>query len=140
MERYAFHSLVIVQSLVEGRKGGETGLRSVTAFVGDDFTQVQKEDWWPRDLINAGAQPVADSDYRMPKYRDNDQAGTPFMAWTLEYNDGFRVTHFQQRENPHGRFPTAVPRKVKNRIEPIIPLLGTFESGVPYFGCLANVI
>ena len=62
------------------------------------------------------------------------------MAWTLEYNDGLRVTHFLQRENLYGDFSAALPRKVKNRIEPGVPLLGTFESGVPHFACLAGVI
>ena len=140
LESYAFHALEIVQSLVECRRGGETGLRSATAWMGQEYERVKKTDWWPVDLLDAAADVQPTPNNEVPDYRDDDQADTPTMAWTLEYNDGLRVTHLRQRENPLGGFSAAVRRKGNNRIEPVLPLLGTLESYAPHFACLAQVI
>ena len=142
LESYAFHVLELVQSLVEGRQGGETGLRAVTAWIGDDYTQVQQTSWWPSELIDAAidVQPVRGADYGIPSYRDDDEPDTPSMAWTLEYNDGLRVTYVRDKENPHGGFSAALRRKGTNDIEALVPLLGTFQAYVPHFACLAQVI
>lgn len=141
-ESYSFHSLEIAQSLVEGRRGGETGLLSITAWFGDSLTDVQKTDGWPADLIDAAvrAQPARDTYYRMPNYRDDNMPEHPSMVWGLEYRDGLRVYHFRQNENPDGNFSAAVRRKGSDRIEPVVPLLGTFDSYVPHFASLAQVI
>ncbi len=142
LESYAFHSLEIVQSLIEDRPGGESGVQSMTAWVGDDLVKAQKDPCWPTDLIAAActAQRVPPPTYQMPPYRDDDDVETPSVTWTLVHRDGLRVTHFRQRENPHGGFSVAIRRRGAEQIETVVPLTGTFESFVPHFACLAEVI
>ena len=62
------------------------------------------------------------------------------VGWTVEYLDGSRVTHVRRRENPHGGFSVAFRRRGSDRIETVVPLLGTSKSGVPHFACLAQVV
>ena len=141
IESYAFHSLETVQSLIEDRRGGETGVRSVTAWVGDSLRQAEKGAGWPAELLAAAAdaQPAGDAD-DSPEYRDDDSEQNPDVGWTVEYLDGLRVTHVRRRENPHGGFSVAFRRRGSDRIETVVPLLGTSKSGVPHFACLAQVV
>ncbi|RPI84453.1 MAG: hypothetical protein EHM42_07500 [Planctomycetaceae bacterium] len=52
LESYDFHGIELLQSLVEARKGGETGIRSVEFFAGEAFDQLVAADGW-RELIDA---------------------------------------------------------------------------------------
>jgi hypothetical protein len=53
MERYGFHGLEILQSMVESRRGGETGIRSVQTFSGDAFWQANAFAVWNPTLVQA---------------------------------------------------------------------------------------
>jgi hypothetical protein len=53
MERYGFHGLEILQSMVESRRGGETGIRSVQMFAGAAFWQANAFGVWNPTLVRA---------------------------------------------------------------------------------------
>lgn len=53
LETYDFHGLEVLQSLVEGRKGGETGISSVELLIGKDYEAAKKAGRWSADLVNA---------------------------------------------------------------------------------------
>jgi hypothetical protein len=53
VDSYDFHGLETIQSMVERRKGGESGVAWLEAFRGEKFWQAYQEGLWPRDLIEA---------------------------------------------------------------------------------------
>jgi len=53
VDSYDFHALETLQCMVERRKGGETGVKWLQAYRGDQFWQAMKEGLWSRDLMNA---------------------------------------------------------------------------------------
>jgi len=53
VDSYDFHALETLQCMVERRKGGETGVKWVQAYRGDNFWNAMKEGVWPRKLMNA---------------------------------------------------------------------------------------
>ena len=56
LETYDFHGLEVLQSIVEGRKGGETGISSIELLIGDDFLRAQRGGRWSSDLVEAALQ------------------------------------------------------------------------------------
>jgi len=53
VDSYDFHGLETIQSMVERRPGGETGVESIQAYRGDAFWNACKDGVWPRDLMDA---------------------------------------------------------------------------------------
>lgn len=53
LEVYDFHALEVLQSFVENRRGGETGVARVEVLVGDAADKTGDEGRWPRELLNA---------------------------------------------------------------------------------------
>lgn len=53
LESYDFHALEVLQSLVEQRRGGETGISAIEILTGDAFTAAQKSGWWSNELVEA---------------------------------------------------------------------------------------
>lgn len=97
-ESYGFHSMEGVQALIENRRGGETGIRSVQAFQNDGVQRALAAGAWSADLMNAArskANPIQKSTTPqppVPKPKHLDLAPCP-VAYRLEYHDGLRVTH-----------------------------------------------
>lgn len=56
LETYDFHGLEVLQSFVEGRKGGETGIASVELFIGKDYEEAKKAGRWSEELVRAAMQ------------------------------------------------------------------------------------
>lgn len=52
LESYDFHGIELLQSLIEARRGGESGIRSVEFFSGEAFDRLVAADGW-RELIDA---------------------------------------------------------------------------------------
>src|SRR5204863_1463097 len=53
LEAYGFHSLEGMQCLMERRKGGETGVKSVQSVQGEGIWQAEKEGRWTKALLDA---------------------------------------------------------------------------------------
>lgn len=86
-ERYGFHALETLQCHVERRKGGETGIKAVTALRGDAVWKAGDEGQWSKELMHAALSRSRTVD--AGKIRDNAQHPEAFL---LEYRDGFRAT------------------------------------------------
>jgi hypothetical protein len=53
VDSYDFHALETIQCMVERRKGGESGVRWIQAYRGENFWKALSDGVWPADLMNA---------------------------------------------------------------------------------------
>jgi hypothetical protein len=53
MESYDFHALEVMQSMIEARRGGETGVSRVELFAGEAYQKALAEKRWSQDLVDA---------------------------------------------------------------------------------------
>jgi hypothetical protein len=53
LDSYDFHALETVQCMVERRSGGESGVKWVQAYRGEDFWKAYQEGIWSKDLVEA---------------------------------------------------------------------------------------
>jgi hypothetical protein len=53
VDSYDFHGLETLQCMVERRRGGETGVKWVQAYRGQNFWKAHEEGVWPKDLVAA---------------------------------------------------------------------------------------
>src|SRR5229473_4117434 len=53
LDSYDFHALETLQCMVERRKGGESGVRWVRAYRGEDFWKAHQEGIWSKDLLES---------------------------------------------------------------------------------------
>jgi hypothetical protein len=53
VDSYDFHALETIQCMVERRKGGESGVKWVQAYRGEDFWKAYDEGVWPKDLVES---------------------------------------------------------------------------------------
>ena len=51
IESYDFHALEVMQSMIESRRGGETGVSRVELLAGDAFQRAEAEGRWSKDLV-----------------------------------------------------------------------------------------
>ena len=87
LESYGFHALEGLQSLVEMRKGGETGVARVETVTGDRIWETANEGRWSRELFDAALN-VA------PRFKEGNprELLNPKAAWYLiEYRDGLKA-------------------------------------------------
>ena len=59
LESYGFHGLELLQSILEMRPGGETGIKSVECFSGDGLWQMAEKKKWSFSLAEAAIQSEA---------------------------------------------------------------------------------
>lgn len=91
IESYDFHGLEVLQSMVESRKGGETGVASVEFLSGDALWNAAKQGRWSPDLAKAamaaelGAVPETLTGVK-------GEEPSPPHGLLLTYKDGFRAT------------------------------------------------
>jgi len=94
LEVYDFHSLEQLESLIEFRAGGETGVESVRFVEGDDVWKEADEGQWSVDLAAAALQAEMGADH--PSLRQFVEPGhdrvIPSHAILLRYRDGLRAT------------------------------------------------
>ena len=83
---YAFHAMEMLQSLIERRRGGETGVKAVTSVSGDAVWQAERDGRWRRDLLEAA---LAASPLRAAgKLEEKLQPSAPF--YLIEHRDGLQ--------------------------------------------------
>jgi hypothetical protein len=88
-EVYDFHGLEVLQSMVEFRKGGETGISSVEFLEGDALFEAARKGRWSVSLAQrALREEFAD---KVPDLRQPLE-GHPPHGILLTYRDGFRAT------------------------------------------------
>jgi hypothetical protein len=88
-EGYGFHALEGLQCMVERRRGGETGVRSVTCLTGKAMWDALDKGLWSRTCLEAALKLVtahAPGNYREITSRNND-AG----VFLVEYRDGLKA-------------------------------------------------
>ncbi len=97
MEGYDFHGLEVLQSLIEARKGGETGVSRVELLAGEAYQKGRADGRWSPELEAAAMDAERKGDFqRQPrpprpvKLPTGDEAGN--HALLLTYKDGTKAT------------------------------------------------
>lgn len=88
-EGYGFHALEGLQCLVERRRGGEVGVRSVQCLQGEEMWRAMDRGAFSQQLLEAALALVpahAKGDYRKATLKDNE-AG----VFLIEYRDKFKA-------------------------------------------------
>jgi hypothetical protein len=92
VESYDFHGLEVLESFVESRRGGETGVARVEFLSGDALRKAGAAGRWSQELADAAMAAefamAPDRDPRIPR----DKPTAPTHGILLEYVDGFRAT------------------------------------------------
>ncbi|NJN83633.1 MAG: hypothetical protein HC802_16015 [Caldilineaceae bacterium] len=83
LDIYGFHTLEVLQCMVERRAGGESGVAAVTCLEGDAVWAAADEGLWSRDLADAAAATIEDR----PAGRMEDHCANPAL-FRIEYRDG----------------------------------------------------
>lgn len=88
-EGYGFHALESLQCMVERRRGGETGVRSVQCLEGEQMWQALDRGLWSQQVLEAALARVpahAKGDYRKLTAKARN-AG----LFLIDYRDGFKA-------------------------------------------------
>lgn len=92
LDTYGFHALEMVQSLVERRRGGETGVQSVQCRVGDAVWKAEKEGVYDRKLLDSALSRLKVRPLR-PGKRIEELVREPVL-FTFHYKDGLKANVF----------------------------------------------
>lgn len=97
IEIYGFHGLEVLQTMIERRKGGETGVKAVTCLTGKDVWKAADKGLWSWDLLEAAlsrGETVNPGDIRENTggMKVLAHPATPPTAFLVEYRDGTRGT------------------------------------------------
>jgi len=92
IEKYDIHGLEVLQSMVEFRKGGETGISSVQFLKGDDLIKAGRQGRWSMKLAKAAMQAELGSTKRGLFDPIGTEGSAEPHGILLEYKDGFRAT------------------------------------------------
>jgi hypothetical protein len=91
VESYDFHGAEVLQSIVEARKGGETGISKIEFITGDALWKAAADKRWSLDLANlALAQEFGKEPFDIRKLGDGKGAEPHALLFT--YKDGTRGT------------------------------------------------
>lgn len=96
LESYDFHAFEVLQSLVESRRGGETGISRVEFLEGEALWRAARDGRWSLPLAEAAM--AAELGKKVPDLRkaaEGDKVGP--HAILLTYRDGFRATLLKWR-------------------------------------------
>lgn len=105
VERYGFHALEILQSQVERRQGGETGVKSVQCLSGDEVWRSGDDGRWSIALANAALNTIEDG----PHPLDRTQVDDPHV-FLIEYVDGLKAAVLMLGETYVKKFAYAEQR------------------------------
>lgn len=94
IESYDFHALEVLQSMVESRRGGETGVSEVHFLEGDEVWKAADEGRWSPALALAAMSAAEGKE--VTSLKDFIEPGTgsqhPIHAILVKYRDGLRGT------------------------------------------------
>ncbi len=86
VEAYGFHTLEVLQCMVERRPGGESGVRSVQCLEGGEVWRAADRGVWPRELAEAACAAIE----RKPPGPMEEHAKSPRL-FLMEHRDGLRT-------------------------------------------------
>ena len=86
LEGYDYHGVELLQSLAEGRQGGETGISRVQQLVGDAVWKAADEGRWSVPLAEA----ALEANYSTRRLAIRELVTTPPRAILIDYADGVR--------------------------------------------------
>jgi hypothetical protein len=89
LDIYGFHLMEALQSVVERRKGGETGVKSVQCLENEDCWSYMDKNEWVKRLFDEA---VSKSNTRKPG--ELKQIVKTPAAFIIEYNDGLQAAAF----------------------------------------------
>jgi hypothetical protein len=91
LESYDFHALEVLQSMVESRAGGETGIKEVEFFDGDRLWKAADEGLWSPELADLARATDPDPANRAPLRQVARSSGrNKLHGILLTYKDGLR--------------------------------------------------
>jgi hypothetical protein len=112
LDAYGFHTLEALQCMVERRKGGETGIRSVEWLEGDAVWQWRDgQGRWSIPLLSAALSRYP----HLQPGRLEDNVKKP-VAFLLEYRDGMRAVSYMLEGQVNA---WSFAAKMKNSAEPV---------------------
>ncbi len=132
LDRYGIHTLEFLQCMVEKRRGGEVGAKSVQCLAADEIWKAVDAGLVNQEVLNA----VADVSKKIPgadlrASRDSD------AMFLIEYNDGFRAAVLML-----SGFAQSISAGIKLRGQP--PVAAQAEERTvpryPHFGFLLHAI
>lgn len=102
IESYDFHALEVLQSLIESRAGGETGVTKVELLTGEAFQKAQAAGRWSQTLVDAAMAAEEKANFQRLPYPGRPPAAPnktttaaslkPRHALIVHYKDGTRGT------------------------------------------------
>jgi hypothetical protein len=92
LDAYGFHAVEMVQSLVERRAGGETGVARVQCLTGAAVWEAEADGIYDRKLLDAALSRLKVRPIKAGK-RVEDLAKSPDL-FVIDYNDGLRACIF----------------------------------------------
>jgi hypothetical protein len=134
-DHYSYHMLEVIQQCIERRKGYETGIAQVTAYLGEEVWKAQDAGLWSKELFEAA---LHSSDPAVNNYRDESKREFPTHAFRLEYLDGLQVTLVGFY--PLKEFAFALRRKGTQTVEPSRCMSGQENEYYPHFATFSRVI
>ena len=90
LDAYGFHALEMVQSLVEHRRGGETGVVSVQCLEGDAVWEAGRRGVYDRKLLEAALARLKERP--LPKGKPLEQLVNKPVLFVIDYADGLRAS------------------------------------------------
>jgi hypothetical protein len=135
-ERYGFHSLDYIQQMIEQRAGGESGIRSITAYKGDEVWKQLDAGRWSSEMIDAALS--AASEVQPGSMRDNCKKQPP-AAHVVEHRDGLRVTHLNLTGHMK-EFAAAFRFPGEKTIHLDAPIIGYKDSHHAHFATMARIL
>ncbi|MEQ9411418.1 MAG: hypothetical protein RIK87_27130 [Fuerstiella sp.] len=109
LESYDFHAFEVLQSFVESRAGGETGIAEIQLLTGQDFEKAKRAGRWSQDLVDAAmaaeqdmsavrqTKPTTGVFAKKPAHKDTGKESPPARpsgsyAICITYVDGLKAT------------------------------------------------
>lgn len=99
VDSYDFHGLETIQCMVERRRGGESGVKTMHAYRGDAFWGAYKEGVWSKELMQSALcrshtlTPAREGfNDILPTTEDMQRLVKDPVAYCYEHSDGLRAT------------------------------------------------
>jgi hypothetical protein len=134
LEAYGFHGLEALECMVERRRGGEVGVKSVQALSGEAAWKAADAGLWDRRLLDAALEVIPQDKKQAGKIEEVDHDAVVYL---IEYRDGFRAATYMSRRYV-GEF--AFAGRVRGKTEPVATWMELIKPERDHFSFLsANI-